>query len=99
MRRRSSPSSTSSLPRRCLAPGGTAVVGSWQPMEANVPFCARIFAALREHIPNLPFGSQDAPLSHPDTCKSEMSAAGFQSVVTHDVRKTFEYPSLAEGWA
>jgi ubiquinone/menaquinone biosynthesis C-methylase UbiE len=85
--------------RRCVRPGGVVVVSSWHPMEANVPFCAGIFAALRERMPNLPFGSQEAPLSKADVFREEMSAAGLRDVHIHEVRKSFEMPSTAEGWA
>jgi ubiquinone/menaquinone biosynthesis C-methylase UbiE len=85
--------------RRCLRDGGVAVVSGWQPMEANVPFCAGIFAALRARMPNLPFGGQESPLSKQDVFRDEMTAAGFRDVVVHEVRHEFTMPSTAEGWA
>lgn len=85
--------------RRCLKDGGLAIVSSWQSMDENVPFLAALFAALRVHLPGLPFGSQEAPLSKPDVFRDEMAAAGFRDVVVHDVRHASEFPSTAEGWA
>lgn len=84
--------------RRCLKDGGVVVIGSWHPMEANVPLLAAVFAALREHVPGLPFGSQEAPLSKPDVIAEELSAAGLRDVAVHDVRHTLEMPSMREGW-
>lgn len=64
-----------------------------------MPFCAGIFATLRAHIPNLPFGNQEAPLSRPDVLRDEMIAAGFRDVEVHEVLHAPEYASTAEGWA
>lgn len=83
---------------RCLKDGGVAVIGSWQPMEENVPFLAAIFASLRALIPGFAMGSAQAPLSSPDLIHAEMGAAGFREIVVHDVRHTFDFPSTREGW-
>lgn len=85
--------------RRCLADGGTVVIGSWQPMETNVPFVAGLFTTLREQMPNLPFGNQEAPLSNPEVFADELRAAGFRDVAVHHVVHTMVFPSTAEGWA
>jgi SAM-dependent methyltransferase len=84
---------------RCLKDGGVAVVSSWQPMEATVPFLASLFDALRTHIPGLPFGSQEAPLAKEDVFRSELEAARFHSIEVRHVAHAFTFPSTADAWA
>lgn len=62
---------------RVLAPGGRAVVSSWQHMS-KVPALVELFAALAAELPHLPFGDGAGPLSDPDDLRREMEAAGFR---------------------
>lgn len=84
--------------RRCLCDGGVAVVGSWQPMESSVPFLASVFEALRAHIPGLPFGNREAPLSDEDVFASELGAAGFRDIAVHAVTHSPEPLRTEEAW-
>ena len=84
--------------RRCLRDGSPAVVSSWQPMEGTVPFFTAVFDALRTTMPDLPFGGRDAPLSDAAVFRDEMTDAGFRDVAIHEVRGSFTYPTLADGW-
>lgn len=87
--------------RRVLAPGARAVVSSWPPLDEN-PVFAAMFAAVREAFarvaPNAPTGSTAFPLSTPDECRAEMSAA-FSGVEVHRVPYAWTYDSADELWA
>jgi SAM-dependent methyltransferase len=62
---------------RVLESGGSAVVSSWAPFEG---IFARIMAALREQLPDIPFGSGKGPLGDPEELASEFEAAGFEKI-------------------
>jgi SAM-dependent methyltransferase len=78
--------------RRVLRPGGRAVVSSWKPMS-GVPLLVAVFEALREALPDLPFGDRPGPLSDPRDLESEMGAAGF-AVEIHDTTHAIQSPSM-----
>jgi SAM-dependent methyltransferase len=82
---------------RVLAPGGRAVVSSWPPVE-RIPLLASIFASVRAHVPELPFGDGRAPLGEPDDIRREMSAAGFVDVEVHEFTVAHDFPRLADAW-
>lgn len=83
--------------RRVLAPGGRAVVSSWSPFE-KVPLVAALFDAIRELVPDLPFGDDRQPLAEPDEFRAEMSAAGLGAVEIHTVAHRLEKPSARAFW-
>jgi SAM-dependent methyltransferase len=82
---------------RVLAPGGTGVIASWQPME-RFALLADIFAALRGLLPNMPFGDGKAPLGDPQDIVNEMTASGFQSVSVREVSASTQEPTLDQTW-
>lgn len=67
---------------RVLRPGGRAVIASWSPIE-KVPLLAGLFQAIREHLPELPFGSGKSPLSEPADVQRELEEAEFREVAVH----------------
>jgi SAM-dependent methyltransferase len=71
---------------RVLKPGGRAVVSSWAPFEG---IFASIMAAMREVLPDIPFGSGKGPLGDPADLSQELAAAGFVDVqvtpITHSL--------------
>lgn len=83
--------------RRVLAPGGRAVVSSWTPSE-NVPLIAAVFDAIRELLPDLPFGDERQPLAEAEEFRAEMSAAGFGAVEIRTVAHRLEKPSARDFW-
>jgi ubiquinone/menaquinone biosynthesis C-methylase UbiE len=62
---------------RVLKPGGVAVVSSWATFEG---IFASIMAAMREVLPDIPFGSGKGPLGDPEEFAKELAAAGFSEV-------------------
>ncbi len=62
---------------RVLERGGTVVVSSWAPFDG---IFASIMAALREVLPEIPFGSGKGPLGDPNDVAQELTAAGFHAV-------------------
>ncbi len=83
---------------RVLAPGGVAAITSWPPME-RFPLLSDVFRAIARILPNLPFGSGTAPLGDAAAMASEMSSAGFRSVVVEEVSASAEAASLDEAWS
>lgn len=88
--------------RRVLQPGARAVVSSWPRLEDN-PVLAAMFAAVRTEFARLvpqapPMGTAEMPLSTPELCKAEMSAA-FAEVEVHEIRHTETYESAAAAWS
>jgi SAM-dependent methyltransferase len=83
---------------RALVPGGVGAISSWQPME-RFPLLSDIFAALRDRLPNLPFGGGKAPLGEPAEIVAEMSAAGFDAIQVEEVSATEDVSTLDEAWA
>jgi SAM-dependent methyltransferase len=81
--------------RRVLRPGARAVVSSWVPFD-RVPIMTETFAAIRERLPDLPFGDGKAPMATPEEARAEVSAAGFADVEVHEVARPFEAPSVAD---
>jgi SAM-dependent methyltransferase len=81
---------------RVLKPGGGAVVSSWAPFEG--PF-ASIMAAMREVLPDIPFGSGKGPLGDRDEFVTELSAAGFVDVSVRPYTHTIPGDTPAELWA
>jgi len=86
--------------RRILAPGGRAVVSSWQPVD-RVPAMAAMFGALQDSMPRPPEG--DAPpvrspaLSTVEDCRSEMGRS-FEEVKVHPASISVQYASAAALW-
>jgi SAM-dependent methyltransferase len=76
---------------RVLRPGARAVVSSWRPFE-QIPALVTLFSTLRAQLPHLPFGNAEMPLSSPERCRAEMSAA-FDAVEVHPVTVADRYPS------
>jgi SAM-dependent methyltransferase len=62
---------------RVLKPGGVAVVSSWATLEG---IFASIMAAMREVLPEIPFGTGKGPLADPEEFARELAAAGFADV-------------------
>jgi hypothetical protein len=60
---------------------------------------AETFAAIRERLPELPFGEGKAPLGTPEEAKAEVSGAGFLDVDVYEVVRPFEAPSVADFFA
>lgn len=83
---------------RVLAPGRPAVVATWVSLE-RVPVMGFIFGAIQELLPGVPLGGSKAPLATPEQCSEEMTRAGFEDVVVHEVAHTTSYPSTAALWA
>ena len=81
---------------RVLKPGGIAVVSSWAPFEG---IFASVMAAMREVLPEIPFGSGKGPLGDPDEFAAELSAAGFDEVKVTPFSHTVSGDVPAEIWA
>jgi SAM-dependent methyltransferase len=81
---------------RVLKPGGTAVVSSWAPFEGVF---ASIMAAMREVLPEIPFGSGKGPLGDPDEFAAELRAAGFVDVQVTPEPHTLPGETPRELWA
>jgi ubiquinone/menaquinone biosynthesis C-methylase UbiE len=82
---------------RVLVPGGRAVISSWVPVE-RIPFFAAIFGRLAELMPPSAAPPQP-PMSTPEDCLADFTAAGFTDVVVDHATFAFEEPSLAELWS
>lgn len=83
---------------RVLAPGGRAVVSSWQPMSKE-PVLAELFGALAAELPHLQFGKDEGPLANPDDLRREMEAAGFRDVRVEPTEHVVESPDVDAFWA
>jgi SAM-dependent methyltransferase len=81
---------------RVLKPGGVAVVSSWAPFEG---IFATMMAAMREILPDIPFGSGKGPLGDPEEFAAELSAAGFSNVKITPQTHTLPGGTPAELWA
>lgn len=85
---------------RVLVPGGRAAVSSWVPLERS-PAMNVVYKNFAELMSAGGGGGGGAPrdgmmpLSDPETCQREMSAAGFVDVVVHEVTARAEYTSTA----
>lgn len=82
---------------RVLRPGGRAVVASWTPMD-SVPAVGAFMEAMREALPNLPFGAGKAPLGTPDEMREEMERAGFAQVRVEQTAFAEHHPSPSSLW-
>ena len=82
---------------RALRPGGRAVVSAWTPVE-ETPLLVTLFAAIREALPELPFGKGDGPLSVPDHFRQEMRSGGFREVRIDRVTHCREVASIRDFW-
>ncbi len=80
---------------RVLKPGGAAVVSSWAPFES---IFASIMAAMRDLLPDIPFGSGKGPLGEPDAFAAELRAAGFMDVSITPVTHTMSGEAPAQFW-
>jgi SAM-dependent methyltransferase len=80
---------------RVLKPGGVAVVSSWATFEG---IFASIMAAMREVLPDIPFGSGKGPLGDPDEFAVELAAAGFHDVKVTPQTHTMQAPAPREVW-
>lgn len=81
---------------RVLKPGGTAVVSSWAPLQG---IFASAMAAMREVLPDIPFGSGRGPLGDADEFATELAAAGFSDVSVRPITHTLPGDTPAELWA
>jgi ubiquinone/menaquinone biosynthesis C-methylase UbiE len=81
---------------RVLKPGAVAVVSSWAPFEG---IFAKVMAAMREVLPDIPFGSGKGPLGDATEFAAELSAAGFADVKITPFTHTLTADSPAEVWA
>jgi len=81
---------------RVLKPGGVAVVSSWAPFEG---IFAAIMAAMREVLPDIPFGSGKGPLGDPAELAAAFSTAGFAEVEVTPFTHTSTADSPAAVWA
>jgi len=80
---------------RVLKPGGVAVVSSWATLEG---IFASMMAAMREILPEIPFGSGKGPLGDPDEFAAELRAAGFANVKVTPQTHTLPGGTPAEIW-
>ncbi|QSQ20048.1 methyltransferase domain-containing protein [Pyxidicoccus parkwayensis] len=80
---------------RVLVPGGRAVVSSWVPMERS-PVMNVLYRSFAE-LMNGGGAPRDGmmPLSDPETCRREMSGAGFVEVSVHEATASVDYASTA----
>jgi ubiquinone/menaquinone biosynthesis C-methylase UbiE len=84
---------------RVLRPGGRAVISSWAPLD-QVPVFAATMAALSE-LTSPPGAAPSGPppvfpLTNAESCRAEMTGAGFRDVVVHTVEGGFEFASIPE---
>ena len=82
---------------RTLKPSGVAVISSWQPME-RFALLSDIYVALKDLLPDMPFGQGKAPLGDPEEIRAEMETVGFQEVRTELVSASAHAPSLETSW-
>jgi SAM-dependent methyltransferase len=82
---------------RTLKPGGVAAITSWQPME-RFALLSDIYVALRDLLPDMPFGQGRAPLGELEEIRAEMQEAGFVDIRTEDVSACAEADSLDLAW-
>jgi SAM-dependent methyltransferase len=80
--------------KRVLKPGGRGVISSWIPFDG--PFGV-LFNAASDIIPGLPSGASFA-LSDEESVRSEMTDAGFTSVVVHRVAQELKAESFDRFW-
>lgn len=81
---------------RVLKPSAMAVVSSWATFEGIL---ASLMSALREVLPDIPFGTGKGPLADPQEFAQELRAAGFQDVKITPHTHTLEADSAAAVWA
>jgi SAM-dependent methyltransferase len=81
---------------RVLKPGGLAVVSSWATFEG---IFASIMAAMREVLPDIPFGTGKGPLGDPDEFARELGSAGFVDVKVTPSTHTLPASAPREVWA
>jgi SAM-dependent methyltransferase len=81
---------------RVLKSGGVAVVSSWATFEG---IFASIMAAMREVLPDIPFGTGMGPLGDPEEFARELSSAGFVDVQVTPHSHTLPAAAPREIWA
>jgi len=81
---------------RVLKPGGVAVVSSWAPFEG---IFASIMSAMREVLPDIPFGAGKGPLGDPEEFARELSDAGFVDVSVTPRTHSLPADAPREVWA
>ena len=83
---------------RVLGPGGRAVISSWLPLD-RIPALAATFAALNELRPPPP-GTPPftPPLADRESCREEMTSAGFRDVDVQEVIHTAAPAPITEVW-
>jgi ubiquinone/menaquinone biosynthesis C-methylase UbiE len=84
--------------KRVLAPGGRAVVSSWQPMTGT-PVVSAVFGAIAEQFPGSPLPQEKGPLSDPADFRAELAAAGFHDVSVEGTTHTMQWPDFETLWA
>ena len=80
---------------RVLKPGGVAVVSSWATFEG---IFASIMAAMREVLPDIPFGAGKGPLGDPEEFAKELAAAGFSEVQVTPQTHTLKGEAPRQVW-
>jgi len=80
---------------RVLKPGGVTLVSSWATFEG---IFASIMLAMREVLPDIPFGAGKGPLGDPDEFARELDAAGFVDVKVTPRTHTFAAEAPREFW-
>lgn len=86
--------------RRCLRPGGRAVVSGWAGPDRFEAF-GTLLAAIRRAVPDLPPPPGPPPifsLADPAVFKAEMEAAGFRDVRIDLVSRDFEAEGSGQLW-
>lgn len=81
---------------RVLAPGGSALISSWQPMETNEVLDAGIAWLIELTNPGAAKPAQERPafpLDRRESCEAELRAAGFDDVQVHAVVGELRYQS------
>jgi SAM-dependent methyltransferase len=81
---------------RVLKPGGAVVVSSWAPLEG---IFASIMAAMREVLPEIPFGTGKGPLADREEFAHELTAAGFTDVKVTPQTHTLPGGTPRDIWA
>jgi hypothetical protein len=83
---------------RVLRPAGRVLVTSWAPPDRNTVLGIGL-EAIRSVLPDLPRPAGPLPTQVPETCASEVRAAGFGDVRTELVTLPVEYDSVGAYWA
>lgn len=83
---------------RVVRPGTPVIVSSWGSPD-RFPHTEVAFAAMAELFSRPNSQPARAPLAREEDCIAEMSAAGFEAVVVHEVTYESQFASMKEYWA